>query len=446
MAGDYTELYVDHGGSDLNGGSSAGVVDYALAAGAAGATATDNGADSNIEDLNNGSWAGVTVDMTLCFDTGGAKQVATVTAINVGADPDVITVSPQVTAAAQKGCNVGGAFLTINRSAAVNIGELAAATTTAYPPCVNIAADAAYTEDVELQITGTLACPFTWQGYKTVPRDYDTEGAAARAEVDGDGLSNYTGTWDGNAKSNIVLRDLYIHGDQAGIEAVHTGNGQYWLLHRVKATAAGASAQGIQSSGFAFALHNCWVTQAGGIGIYAGANNASIVGCRVDATGQSGLFVAGVCTVHGNVINDAGNAAGEYGIQVGGDNCSITNNVVYNSADSGIFFGDLVGESQGIVTNNILEECGQVAGVGYGIEIEAADKYLMWAGYNAYYNNQDGMSLNILEETGAINNTTGSFFVNAAGNDFRLNDTANQGALARDAAFPSTAEQPIWSS
>jgi hypothetical protein len=95
---------------------------YTLAAGAGGATSTDNGGDSNIEDLNNGSWGGsVEVgDRIRFFEVGTDEEDAietVVTAVSVGADDDVITVSPQVTAATQKQCWLGGGNFALNAAA-----------------------------------------------------------------------------------------------------------------------------------------------------------------------------------------------------------------------------------------------------------------------------------------------------------------------------------------
>ncbi len=121
------DWYVSQGAnaSDTNGGGPSGRVGvddgpvYSLSAGAGGATASDNGADSNIEDLSGGGWFGVLVGDYLCWDVSGTPQWTIVTACNVGGDPDVITVAPQVTAGAQKACRVGGYFATVRQACAV---------------------------------------------------------------------------------------------------------------------------------------------------------------------------------------------------------------------------------------------------------------------------------------------------------------------------------------
>lgn len=58
----------------------------------------------------------------------------------------------------------------------------------------------------------------------------------------------------------------------------------------------------------------------------------------------------------------------------------------------------------------------------------------------SYYNNTSGgvNSTGVIYNAGAIAVTAGSVFTNAAGNDFSLNNTANQGALLRAAGFPGT--------
>ena len=95
---------------------------YELAAGAAGCTAVDNGGESNLEDLNNGSWGGsVAVDDRIRFFSNSTQHEdaleTVVTAISVGGDDDIITVSPQVTAGTQKQCWLGGGNFALNDTA-----------------------------------------------------------------------------------------------------------------------------------------------------------------------------------------------------------------------------------------------------------------------------------------------------------------------------------------
>ena len=99
-----------------------GAPKYELASGASGCTSVDNGSNSDLEDLNNGSWGGgVAVGDRIRFFAGGTSvheaEETIVTAISVGGDDDIITVSPQVTVGAQKQCWLGGGNFALNDAA-----------------------------------------------------------------------------------------------------------------------------------------------------------------------------------------------------------------------------------------------------------------------------------------------------------------------------------------
>lgn len=416
----YTEFYVAKGAlaADINGGGPRKGAQDAPIYNSADTTSDVPG--TSITD-NLAQWTGCQVDDWLCFDTAGGKEFARITAIAAA----VATVSPAVTGSqATKDTVVGGAWSSVQHAADKVASTWVNAASD--PPRVNIDAAAAFAEDIDLQQAGTLASPVTFQGYTA------TAGDGGMAEIDGDGLANHDATWDGNGQTYIILRDLYIHGDQAGIEGIRV-LGAYCLIDRCKLKTTGA-AHTIEGNGNHLRVINTWIEDSGASGINVSAY-AQVDGCRVDSTASVGIKLGPFSSAVGNVVNDAGAGANHYGIHSDGDVGVIAGNSVYNSADSGIFIDDLVAEGHGVVINNVLEECGQNAGVGYGIEVEAADKYLQWAGYNAYYNNKDGESLNILHEVGAVT-LTASPFTNAAGNDFSLNNTAGAGAACREAGFP----------
>ncbi len=85
--------------------------------------------------------------------------------------------------------------------------------------------------------------------------------------------------------------------------------------------------------------------------------------------------------------------------------------------------------SSGSAVNCIAE-----ANTGWGFTSSSIAFLVKCASYNNTLgaNNLTGRGPSV----GFIANTTGSFFNNAAGNDFSLNSTASQGALARAAGIP----------
>ena len=92
-----------------------------LFSGGSGATASNNGSDSDIEDLSGSGWGGnVAVgDRIRFFENSTQHEDAletVVTAISVGSD-NVITVSPQVTAGTNKQCWLGGGNFALNNDA-----------------------------------------------------------------------------------------------------------------------------------------------------------------------------------------------------------------------------------------------------------------------------------------------------------------------------------------
>lgn len=109
--------------------------------------------------------------------------------------------------------------------------------------------------------------------------------------------------------------------------------------------------------------------------------------------------------------------------------------VFYNAAGSAIFLGVSI---QAEISNCIFE-----TNALWGIDFNAATSYnAAYLTNNAFYNNASGAydttKIYTFNVQGIITNTTGTFFVDAPNQNFALNSTANQGALARAAAFPST--------
>lgn len=106
--------------------------------------------------------------------------------------------------------------------------------------------------------------------------------------------------------------------------------------------------------------------------------------------------------------------------------------VSYGNGRHGFFLQGGSPDAQ-VLTNCIAEANG-----GYGFAANTTAQ-LARLGYCGAYNNTSGAfdsSTIPTPPTNFVLNTTGTFFTNAASGDFSLNNTANQGALARAAGFP----------
>ena len=104
-----------------------------------------------------------------------------------------------------------------------------------------------------------------------------------------------------------------------------------------------------------------------------------------------------------------------------------SDNIIYNNGGSGI---EIVSAALGLpsIINNIIANNG-----AYGIESAAGgndDAMSQIIDRNAYYANTSGLTIGVSTETNAIT-LSASPFVDAAGGDFNLNNTAGGGATLR---------------
>lgn len=422
--GAFTERYVTKHGSasDTNGGSGVGAPKYTLAAGAGGATSTDNGADSDVEDLNNGSWGTTAVDDWLCFDTGDTVQVARVKAIDVGADEDVITVTPQLTELAQKGCNVGGAFATAQRAA-----DVVAATSVnaaGHVPRVNIG-PGTYAEEVDFDTnSGSISVPITYEGYyATAGDEADNAGTWTPPVIDGSTLDAKAATvLVAAAKDNLRFRNLSIIADGAGIHGVQS-TGDQCLFENILIAASGAGAEGYYGLGFGNRLINLDVTAAD-YGMYVGAVRDTLIGCVVHGGDDSFLFTANGIRALFCIADNPGDDAFlvENASRIVLQNCT-----AYSPGGSGVNF--VAAQAEGTtVINCIFSEC-----VVAGIETDAA----AWIveDYNAFYSCGVNVDADIVTPGENPIALTADPFI-TAGTNFGLNNAAGGGAACKRAGWP----------
>jgi len=435
----YTEFFVTHGAgaSDANGGGpSLGAIGGADGPVVQNTNCSTDGAGTTVTDDDSNGWAAASVDDWICFDTAGTKEATRIT--NIAGD--ALTVSPQISAsAAGKTVNAGGAFAAPQRPVTILAATYVNAASD--PIRVNIKADSAFTGagvgEVEMNNSGTLALPITFQGYTTNPGD------GGMAEIDGDGLSNHTGTWDCNAKNNFVLRDLYVHGDQANIDGIYALACSYLVIHRCKVLATSYTADSITVDGaLGFVVDDCWVTDAGRDGLVTGSYG-SATNNRIDSAGRYGIRIptTGRISCRGNIVNSSVN----HGIYVTNDFSEISHNYIYDSGASGIYFADLTSEWPGLVSNNIFDNCGSTSS-HYGIEVASGQEYLKMIKNNAFFDCGDDVypaaatqeTQGVLEVFDSVTLTDSP--ATTPGTDFRLKATGG-GLQCKDTGFPGIA---IW--
>lgn len=143
-------------------------------------------------------------------------------------------------------------------------------------------------------------------------------------------------------------------------------------------------------------------------------------------------FIISSSTISLRCIADSNSGASSDGFSLSGSSRSgAINCVAYNNGRDGFRIGDDVR----VVQNCIAENNG---GVGIGDGAAAQDGTLLIN--NATYNNTGGSILTTAGGKGNLNLNpivgSGSFFVDAANQNFALNNTSSAGALARATGFP----------
>lgn len=129
-------------------------------------------------------------------------------------------------------------------------------------------------------------------------------------------------------------------------------------------------------------------------------------------------------------IADTNTGATSDGFALSGNGGAVLNCVAYANGRHGFAI------SNGILAKNCIAEANGSA--GYNLTSAGVATILLNC---ATYNNGTATYAGNTAETtviGFIDNTTGTFFTNAAGGDFSLNNTTNQGALARGTGYPGT--------
>jgi len=179
---------------------------------------------------------------------------------------------------------------------------------------------------------------------------------------------------------------------------------------------------------------------------YQGASGNLVIdsiatGCSTQIPFQGGDYIN--CIAHDNTvtgfslsaaghtaircISESNSTAGSDGFILSASKAGCYNCVAYNNARDGF---RVTGASNAL-DNNIAE-----SNVGSGFLVNNVDSIFLRN--NATYGNSTAFSLGTGKFVSNVNSVAGvtSFFTNAAGQDFTLNNTASAGALARAAGYP----------
>ena len=409
-----TDFYVSKGAgaSDLNGGGPRlGANDapvYTIASG--GGLGCDSNADgTDLTDNSGNDWAGVQVDDWLCFDTAGVKEVLRVSAIN----DDIVTPDPTASfSLTDKAVRVCGAWATIDYAAGVvsNTHKNAAGD----PPRVLIK-QGTYAEAVHFDTnSGTSALPIT----------FEAADGAGTVEIDADGSGDNATHFQA---SYIRLIGIYAHTNGNSKHPFYVQTGDYLQFYSCFAEGTGTSSTGFFVSGGYAYLHNCRTLSATADGFRLGGSNL-VIGCSVDACGVYGFNIASASSA---VINCIVDSPGSHCYYTNERVVVLRNCVGYGStAGSGIYIG-------GTYSIPRIENCIFESNNRYGIEVNA--DWIGYEDYNAFYGNGIAERLNVLfPGANDVTQVAGSYFVDAVGGDFRLNNTAGRGALCRTTGFPGT--------
>lgn len=270
--------------------------------------------------------------------------------------------------------------------------------------------------------------PTWWVGWNTVRTLYNSDTTMP--------------TLNANAQSTLTLfsmtgsymraRNIIVDGNGATTAAV-TGfnqNANYQRIDHIKAQnceVIGIDLQGGNNvSGWFLAATGC----SGTVAIRTGAT--TVTKCYYSSAWNNtthGFQGSNSCTFIGCISsgNTGGSTDGFNSTSIGYDaiNC-----VSYGNGRSGFDASNSIG-------NQLFMNCIAEANLGAGWStgsVRGLVSLVNCAGYNNTSGNYT--ATNLLDSLNFVINTTGTFFVDAINGNFALNNTVQQGALARAAGFP----------
>ncbi len=260
-------------------------------------------------------------------------------------------------------------------------------------------------------------------GYQTTRGDYAAQPVMTASGVSG----TYTMV---TANSACIIDNVAVNGATLGtVKGFSIGSGSD--ISRSKASNC-TNGGIIIGKGFAF---NCYATTNTTVAAFECTGNAGGIFSYCLAQGNSTIGFLhnndGVCD-HCIADNNSGVTTDNF--QTAAMNVTYINCTSTRAGRAG--YRVLGGGSNFNLYLNCLAE----ANTGYGFDAATVYDNARYFNCGTYNNNSGGAQFNLtnIDQTNIfnwINNTTGTFFV-SLGTNFGLNNTANQGALARGAALP----------
>lgn len=234
-------------------------------------------------------------------------------------------------------------------------------------------------------------------------------------------------------------RPTFKIGSAVSTATLFGGTGIYGVGNFVLDGNSQTTSRGFNSRGVVWncLFQNCTTTAC------AGNSGGTPLAYFCAATGNSSTSFSGLttifCEAYANTATPFSStysshwcfAYGNTGGSTDGFNSCVGDHLVaYGNGRDGFLWSALGVQA---VTNGIAEANGR-----YGANVSNGAGVVLLTNF-ASYNNTSGRSnaTGLLVDRGAITGS-GSFFTNAASNDFSLNNTAGAGALCRAAGFPAT--------
>jgi hypothetical protein len=281
---------------------------------------------------------------------------------------------------------------------------------------------------VDLTATGGAAgAEMKWEGYQTTRGDLGTKPVL---QVPGAGVTNITMFNAGGQFS--TLRNVTFDGNsKTAIMAYHSQN---FYNQAIDCRAINVTSNGFQINDTNCNLIRCYVTNCSAT--YPNAafhigDKCAAFGCVAQDCASTGFYM-GVGTVAAFCIADTCALGGFANISTG---LRLWNCTAYGNTGTGFDFTTAGGNGRflSLVINCLAEGN---SGEGFGTDAASPGVWMFnCGGYNNTSGNYNATNLPHVSDFAAA---TASFFTDAAGGDFTINNTAGGGALARGTGIPGT--------
>lgn len=409
----YTEWVVskDPSASDVNGGGINCDVDGGPVITRTNCSTNPGGTQIVNDDAT--GWGSAQVGDPVCVDTAGSKDPSIIT--NIAGD--TLTVAPAVSAAiVNKTVNVGGHWATVDH--ATSTMDAVMLDPSGNPPCINLKYHATdYSEQVQLDNSGTTLVPMTLDGYESSAHDGCPNGNRPTISSAAGALAGVV--YAAAGIDHWRIRNLISEASGAGIAAISMTS-DYSQFEKLTIAAAGAGADGLQNTN----------------GYYCRYQNSE---CSAPTYAFRGGYYASIRRVHGRAAGTAcleakagsvferciafGTGATTYGILLNSGPSAVYSSTLYNCG-TGVHAASNTCEVRGC----IFESCSTA-----GVRTIAGVTFSHRCDWNYFYNNAADYHATTMFNYGGEHDVslTASPFANAAGGDFRLNGVAGGGALVR---------------